>query len=101
MHNHDTKPLNAGKFLALGVALLWLAGCTCSPSALNRNWGRSVNNNIAQQVLNPEAGLNPKPPVGLSPQAGVNEMEGYNKSFSTKPQQQTIQGILGAQSSGY
>ena len=100
MHNHDARAPKVIKYLALGVALFWLAGCY-PPSALERNWGRSVENNMAQQVVNPEAGLNPKPAVGLPPQAGVNEMENYNKSFSTKPPKQGIQGMGGAQSSSY
>ena len=45
----------------------------------------SVRNNIAQQVVNPRAGFNPKPAVGLPPQAAVNEMERYDKSFKEEP----------------
>jgi type IV pilus biogenesis protein CpaD/CtpE len=100
MHNHDAGAFKAGKFLALGLVLLWLAGCY-PPSALEKNWGNSVHNNVAQQVVNPEAGLNPRPAVGLPPKAGTNEMESYNKSFSTKQTPQNIQGMQGAQSSGY
>ena len=99
MHNNDTGATMAGKCLALGVALIWLAGCY-PPSALERNWGNAVHNNVAQQVLNPQAGLNPEPAVGLPPQAAVNEMERYNKSFSTKEPQQTFQGQQSGQSSG-
>jgi hypothetical protein len=101
MRNNDAGAFKAGKFLALGIVLLWLAGCTYPPSALDRNWGRSVENNVAQQVVNPDAGLNPRPPVGLPPEAGANEMKSYNKSFATKKTQQTIQGMQGAQSSSY
>jgi hypothetical protein len=68
------------KSLALGVALLWLAGCY-PPSALELDRGNSVRNNVAQQVVNPQAGFNPKPAVGLPPQATRNEMEKYDKSF--------------------
>lgn len=66
--------------LALAVVLLGLAGCI-QASAVDRDWGNSVRNNIAQQVLNPQAGLNTSPAVGLPPQAAVNEMESYNKSY--------------------
>ena len=66
--------------LALGLALLWLAGCY-PPSALELDAGNSVRNNIAQQVVNPRAGFRPEPTVGLPPQAAANEMERYDKSF--------------------
>jgi hypothetical protein len=98
MHNNDKGARKIGRWLALGVVLLWLAGCY-PPSAVEQNWGKSVHNNIAQQVLNPEAGLNPTPAVGLPPQAAVNEMENYNKSFSPESQK-SPQLTYGAQSSG-
>jgi hypothetical protein len=81
MHNQE-KDLRQGvrKSLALGVALLWLAGCY-PPSALELDHGNSVHNNMAQQVVNPRAGFTPEPGVGLSPQAASNEMEKYDKSF--------------------
>ena len=68
MHTKETKTPQALRGLALGVALLGLAGCY-PPSALEMDYGNSVRNNIAQQVVNPRAGYNPKPAVGLSPQA--------------------------------
>ena len=86
MHTKDTKTLQVLRGLALGVALLGLAGCF-PPSALEMDYGNSVRNNIAQQVVNPQAGFNPKPAVGLSPQAAANEMERYNKTFKEEPKQ--------------
>jgi hypothetical protein len=68
---------------------------------VDQDWGNSVRNNIAQQVLNPQAGLNPTPPVGLPPQAAVNEMESYNKRFTAESQKATqLQSGAGSQSSG-
>jgi hypothetical protein len=102
MHNHDKGAPHAGTFLALGMALLWLAGCY-PRSAVEQDWGNSVRNNIAQQVVNPQAGLNPTPPVGLPPQAAVNEMENYNKSFapeSQKSSQLTYGASSGSKPSG-
>ena len=75
----------AWKSLALGLALLWLAGCY-PPSALEMDYGNSVHNNIAQQVVNPNAGFRPKPAVGLPPQATANEKERYDKSFKAEEQ---------------
>jgi hypothetical protein len=85
MHDQDTSTRATRGWLALWLLLLWLAGC-CPPSAVEQNWGNSVHSNLAQQVLNPQAGLNPTPAVGLSPQAAVNEMESYNKSFTAESQ---------------
>jgi hypothetical protein len=80
MQRKETKFSQALMRLALGVALLGLAGCF-PPSALEMDYGNSVRNNIAQQVVNPRAGYNPKPAVGLPPQATANEMERYDESF--------------------
>lgn len=75
----------------LGIVLLCLIGVLClagcgnwnlfGPSALEQDFGNSVHNNLAQSVLNPTASLNEAPAAGLSPNAGVNEMERYNKTF--------------------
>ena len=81
MHTQETKTPKALRRLALGVALLGLAGCY-PPSALEMDYGNSVRNNTAQQVVNPRAGYNPKPAVGLPPQAAEGEMGKYNKGFS-------------------
>jgi hypothetical protein len=80
MHTMEMKTPKALMRLALGLALLGLAGCY-PPSALEMDYGNSVRNNIAQQVVNPQAGFNPKPALGLSPQASANNQERYDKSF--------------------
>jgi hypothetical protein len=84
MQTKDTKTPQTLMGLALGVALLGLAGCY-PPSALETDYGNAVRNNIAQQVVNPRAGFNPKPAVGLPPQAAANEMERYDKTFKEEP----------------
>ena len=70
-------------FLGLGAAALLLSAAACAPTTLERDYGRSVHNNIAQQLVNPRAGLDNgnSPTVGLPPTAAANEMERYNKSF--------------------
>ena len=83
-HIKATKTLHALRGLALGVALLGLAGCY-PPSALEMDYGNSVRSNLAQQVVNPRAGYNPKPAVGLSPKAAEGEMERYDKGFKEEP----------------
>ena len=83
MDTKETKAPKVLKRLALGLALLMLAGCY-PPSALEMDYGNAVRNNIAQQVVNPNAGFNPKPTVGLPPQAAAGEMEKYDKSFKSE-----------------
>jgi len=75
----EAETPKAFRALVLAAALL-ATGCF-GPSALEMDYGNSVRNNIAQQVVNPAAGFNPKPAVGLAPQAAANEMDKYNKTF--------------------
>jgi hypothetical protein len=56
MQNKPTRTPKALMRLALGTALLGLAGCY-PPSALEMDYGNSVRNNMAQQVVNPQAGF--------------------------------------------
>jgi hypothetical protein len=83
MDTKETKTPPVLRRLALGLALLGLAGCY-PPSALEMDYGNSVRSNVAQQVVNPIAGFNPKPAVGLPPQAAANEMEKYDKGFKAE-----------------
>ena len=78
------RRLKAGTaLLGLALALVWLTGCA-SPDAIGKDYGNAVQNNLAQTVLNPQAGLQDTPTTGLNPTAGVNELEQYNKSFTEK-----------------
>ena len=83
MDTKETRTPQALRRLALGLALLGLAGCY-PPSALEMDYGNSIRNNVAQQVVNPQAGFNPKPALGLSPQAAAGEQEKYDKSFKAE-----------------
>ena len=80
--------------LALGLALLGLAGCY-PPNALEMDYGNAVRNNIAQQVVNPTAGFNPKPAVGLPPQASANNQERYDKTFKGEEKKALEMKLLG------
>jgi len=73
--------------LLLGVWLLALGGCA-APTALEEDYGRSVRNNIAQQLINPRAGLDNTPATGMDPKAAANSMETYNKSFKAEEKKQ-------------
>ena len=83
MDTKETRTPKALRRLVLGLALLGLAGCY-PPSALEMDYGNSIRSNVAQQVVNPQAGFNPKPAVGLPPQAAVGEQEKYDKSFKAE-----------------
>jgi hypothetical protein len=82
--NEYRKP-KIGKYLLCLAWVLWLAGCSnwnwYGPSALEKDYGNSVRNNLAQSLVNPRAGLDDAPTTGLGPGAAVNEQERYNKSF--------------------
>jgi hypothetical protein len=83
MDTKETKTPKALRRLALGLALLGLAGCY-PPSALEMDYGNSIRSNVARQVVNPQAGFNPKPALGLPPQAAAGEQEKYDKSFKAE-----------------
>jgi len=71
----------SGLSLALaGWLLLGLLGCCGHHTQLD--YGRSVANNMAAQVVNPEAGVVAQVGVGQSPEAAANAYGKYNKSFT-------------------
>jgi hypothetical protein len=55
-------------------------------TALDRNWGRSLESAKYQQILNPEAGKNLEPVVGLEGPAGEKIMENHIAGEKTKKQ---------------
>ncbi len=82
-----------GLIILFLTVVLGLAGCgnweLWHPNALEEDYGNAVRNNLAQSVLNPAAGLSDTPAAGLSPNAGVNEMERYNKTFKGEEKKPT------------
>jgi hypothetical protein len=87
---HTTGYLRRG--LGLAAVLAWAGmvwGCA-PPSALELDYGNSVRNNIAQQVVTPKAALKPEPAVGLAPSAGTTEMERYTKTFKGEEKASTL-----------
>jgi hypothetical protein len=66
----------------LVVALVTLYGC--APTTLEQDYGRSVQNNIAQQRLQPQAGQDLTATVGQSPKAAAYTMDRYDKSFKAE-----------------
>jgi hypothetical protein len=75
--------LRGGLSLALGGwLLLGLMGCACCGHHTEQDYGRSVANNLAAQVVNPEAGRTAQVTAGQSPEAAANAYGKYNKSFT-------------------
>jgi hypothetical protein len=61
-----------------------MAGCGWVPpprNALEEDYGMSVANNKARQIVNPRAALQVEATVGQPPRAAANNMEAYDKSF--------------------
>ena len=71
-------------WLVLVTGLIFLGPAGCYSNALEQDFGQSVADNIAQQVVNPQAGLVPTASVGLSPTAGANTIDQYEKSFKSE-----------------
>ena len=69
-----------GRIILCLAGFLWVAGCF-GPSAVDLDYGNSVRNNLAQSVLNPQAGLTNTPATGLNPTAAAYEKEVYDKGF--------------------
>jgi hypothetical protein len=86
MTQFNRQPASAGPRARLfpgllAAALLFSVTACVGPTTLEQDYGRSVHNNIAQQLVNPQAGLDTTPAVGLPPQAASNEMDHYTKTF--------------------
>lgn len=81
MQNVMIKPI----FLSLTISVL-LTGCVSSPSPyLDAHFGDAVNTAKAQQVINPDASLNPDPVAGVDGQAADAAMSRYHRSFVQPP----------------
>jgi hypothetical protein len=87
MHSKRCRMTTWGLGLVLaGWLLAGLLGC-CGQNT-KRDYGNSVSNNIASQIVDPTAGQTVYVSRGQSPEAAVNAYEKYNKSFKPgeKPQ---------------
>jgi hypothetical protein len=75
--------------------LILIAGCSSTgklfqeETALDKNWGRSVETAKYNQIIDPEAGKNLKPVEGLSGNAAGNSVDKYEKSFKEKATEQS------------
>ena len=106
-NQNSMSPRRKKLLLLLRMVCFLMWGC-CPPNALEQDYGRSVRNNLAQQLVNPQAGFDLRPAVGLPPKAGVYEMDRYDKSFKKEEQAAPsifglapAQGASAGQSAGY
>jgi hypothetical protein len=88
-----------GAFAALAVALAVLAAGCCQPQTLERDYGRSVTNNLVGQYVNPQAGLANTPTPGLDPSASANLLGKYDKSFKAEEGRPMLQLTTGSSGS--
>jgi hypothetical protein len=82
-------------FLILGIfsGMLFISSCAgrtpySEDSLTNRNWGRSHETAIYNQMLNPDAAKNLEPVSGLDGSAAQNNVGKYKESFKqTEPKE--------------
>jgi hypothetical protein len=91
MRREQTVSLRRMAALAALLSLALVVGGCCPPSALQADYGRSVTNNLAQQVVNPAAGQDTAPAAGLVPEAGVNLYGKYEKTFKAEEKGAAVQ----------
>ncbi|MBM4283668.1 MAG: hypothetical protein FJ128_00245 [Deltaproteobacteria bacterium] len=75
--------------MAAGLILSLVMGCANPPSALENDYGFSVTNNKARQIVNPRAALQVEVSTGQPPRAATNTMDAYDKSFSPQERRGT------------
>jgi hypothetical protein len=87
----------SGKTYLIMAALVTLlsAGCTRQiyhdgGSPIDKNWGRSFEEQKYSQIIDHEAGKNLDPVVGLDGKAAVNTVESYQESFKGKQNNEVV-----------
>ncbi len=80
-----------GAFAVAAVLLMLLVAACCQPQTLERDYGRSVTNNLVGQLVNPRAGQANTPTAGLDPVSSANLLGKYESSFKEKAGQPMLQ----------
>lgn len=75
---------------ALLGAALSAAGCAMPPNEPVPPLGAIVSLTMAQQVMNPAAGINPDPVSGIDGKAAKSGYDAYQKSFRAPVPQQNV-----------
>ena len=84
-------------FLIIGIfsGMLFITSCAgttpySEDSLTNRNWGKSKETAIYNQMLNPVAAENLDPVSGLDGSASANNVEKYKNSFKEAEQKEIV-----------
>jgi hypothetical protein len=84
-------------FLIIGVfiGLLFISSCAgttpySEDSMTDRNWGRSQEIAIYNQMLNPDAGKSLDPILGLDGSAAEYNVDKYKESFKTEEPREIV-----------
>jgi len=84
-------------FLILSIfcGLLFISSCSGKASfekesLLERNWGRSYEAAIYNQMVNPDAGKNLEPVVNIDGTAAENNVDKYRESFKEAEPQEIV-----------
>ena len=88
--------------LVLGVAgclTAGLLGCCCGQNT-KLDYGRSVHHNLANSLVDPQAGQESVVSRGQPPEAAVNAYEKYNKSFSPEKKEKQLFSFTTSDGSG-
>ena len=72
------------------VGIFVVSACSGPETLSQRNWGRSYETAISNQILNPQADKNLKPVDSLDGQAAANDMQRYRDSFKEKKEAQPV-----------
>jgi hypothetical protein len=87
-------------FLIIGIfsGMLFITSCAgttpySKDSLTNRNWGKSKETAIYNQMLNPDAAANLEPVSGLDGSAAENNVEKYQDSFKEAEPKETVNAL--------
>jgi len=72
------------------VAVLLVMACSGTETLSQRNWGKSYETAVYNQMINPDANKSLNPVDSLDGQASENNMQKYRDGFKIKEDKQPI-----------
>jgi hypothetical protein len=72
------------------VAVLLVTACSGTETLSQRNWGKSYETAVYNQMVNPDANKSLNPVDSLDGQASENNMQKYRDGFKVKEDKQPI-----------
>lgn len=73
-----------------GLAVLAATGCAARLPAPGQRMGDAVSLTMAQQVINPQAGINRDPVMGMDGKAAKSGFDAFQKTYRTPEPQQNV-----------